>query len=302
MGIDHDQIASNAAIRHDFVLLFDVEDGNPNGDPDANNLPRVDYETMQGLVTDVAIKRKVRDYVAMTRPDDPQRQIFVKHRGILSHQQKQAYDAVGAEAVEGTSSVVADARHWMCQHFYDVRMFGAVMSTKKYNAGQVRGAVQLTFSRSYDAVMPQEITITRVALTNAEDVKGGTEADTEARSGQIGHKAYVPYGLFRAYGFVNALLARQTGVNNEDLAIFWESLVQLWTLDHSASRGLMACRGLYVFSHSSALGTAPAQDLFSLIHVGRTDDHIAPRHFADYAVTVRTDQLPSGVTLTRFVN
>jgi len=301
-GIDHNHLVSNAAVRHDFLLLFDVQDGNPNGDPDANNLPRIDYETMQGLVTDVAIKRKIRDYVALTRPDDPTRQIFVKHRGILTQQQKLAYDATGVDSGGDTPQTVADARAWMCQRFYDVRMFGAVMSTKKYNAGQVRGPVQLTFARSYDPVTPQEVTITRVALTNSEDIKGGLETDTQARSGQIGRKAFVPYGLFRAYGFVNALLAPQTGVDNADLAILWEALVNLWTVDHSASRGLMACRGLYVFSHATALGTAPAQELFELIQVRRTDAQIVPRRFTDYDVTVRSDRLPADVTLTQLVH
>ena len=301
-AIDPNHVACRATVRHDFVVLFDVQDGNPNGDPDANNLPRVDYETMQGLVTDVAIKRRIRDYVALTRPKDSERQIYVKHRGILTRQQQQAYEALAGDPSGNAANPVGDARMWMCQHFYDVRMFGAVMSTKQYNAGQVRGPVQLTFARSYDPVAPQEMTITRVALTNAEDVRGGHADDSEARAGQMARKAYLPYGLFRTYGFVNAPFAVQTGVNRADLALLWEALENLWTVDHSASRGLMACRGLYVFSHSTALGEAPAQDLFELIRVHRRDTTTVPRHFTDYEVVVDAHHVPPGVTLTRIVN
>lgn len=298
--IDKNHEACNPKVRHDFLLLFDVQDGNPNGDPDAGNLPRVDYDTLQGLVTDVALKRKVRDYVALTKNDDVNRQIYVKHRGILTNQQEKAYVALGIDKDVPDTKKIADARDWMCEHFYDVRMFGAVMSTKKYNSGQVRGAVQVTFARSYDPVAPQDISITRVALTNSEDVKGGQEGDEEARSGQMGRKAYLPYGLYRAYGFVNSAFAEQRGVNSEDLAILWEALVNMWTIDRSASRGFMACRGLYVFSHDTSFGSAPAQDLFELIKVARKDENTVARHFSDYEVAV-SSELPPSVTLTRVV-
>jgi CRISPR-associated protein Csd2 len=289
-------------LRHDFVLLFDVQDGNPNGDPDAGNLPRTDSETMQGLVTDVALKRKIRDYVSLVRGSDPRYQIYVKHRGILTHQQKQAYDSleIDADPKKVTSRDIARARDWMCEHFYDVRMFGAVMSTKAYNAGQVRGAVQLTFARSFDPVEPQDISITRVALTNADDVQGGNSEDVVARSGQMGRKAFIPYGLYRAYGFVNPSFCEQTGVTEDDLALLWEALVNMWTFDRSATRGFMACRGLYVFTHEDRYGQVPAQDLFELIQVNKKPDVSMPRRFSDYEVTVSTST-PPGVSLTRIV-
>ncbi|WP_206886401.1 type I-C CRISPR-associated protein Cas7/Csd2 [Alicyclobacillus mali (ex Roth et al. 2021)] len=289
-------------LRHDFVLLFDVQDGNPNGDPDAGNLPRTDPETMQGLVTDVAIKRKIRDYVSLVRSSNPKYQIYVKHRGILTHQQKQAYEAlrIDSDPKKLSSRDVARVREWMCEHFYDVRMFGAVMSTSAYNAGQVRGAVQLTFARSYDPVEPQDISITRVALTNADDVKGGSSDDEEARSGQMGRKAFIPYGLFRSYGFVNPAFCEQTGVSEEDLALFWEALVNMWTIDRSAARGFMACRGLYVFTHEDRYGRVPAQELFELIQVHKKPGVTAPRRFGDYEVNV-ADSTPEGVVLTRII-
>ncbi len=283
------------------MFLFDVQDGNPNGDPDAGNLPRVDQDTMQGLVTDVALKRKVRDYVTLTRGMDPLMQIYVKHRGILTNQQKLAYDALELTNTETKDTKeVENARDWMCKHFFDVRMFGAVMSTKKYNSGQVRGAVQMTFARSFDPVTPQDISITRVALTNSTDVRGGSEGDDEARSGQMGRKAYLPYGLYRSYGFVNSAFSAQTGVSEEDLALLWESLIHMWTVDRSASRGFMACRGLYVFSHNSQFGSAQAQDLFELVRAELKNPGNEPRHFHDYDVSVDSI-VPSGVTLTRLV-
>lgn len=283
------------------MLLFDVQDGNPNGDPDAGNLPRVDQDTMQGLVTDVALKRKIRDYVTLTRATDPLRQIYVKHRGILANQQKLAYDALGLDTAETKDTTkIGTARTWMCEHFFDVRMFGAVMSTTKYNSGQVRGAVQMTFARSYDPVTPQDISITRVALTNSTDVKGGSESDEEARSGQMGRKAFIPYGLYRSYGFVNSAFSEQTGVNEDDLALLWESLVHMWTVDRSASRGFMACRGLYIFSHDSQFGSAQAQDLFELVNARRKNPNEESRHFRDYEISVDSG-LPVGVTLTRLV-
>lgn len=285
--------------RHDFVLLFDVTDGNPNGDPDAGNLPRVDPETMQGIVTDVAIKRKVRDYVYLTHSEEKTRQIYVKHRGILINQQKMAYESLGYN--DGDKTAIEDARAWMCQHFYDVRLFGAVMSTKKFNAGQVRGPVQLTFARSIDPVVPLDISITRVALTNATDVKGGTEDDTEAASSQMGRKAYIPYGLYRMHGFFSPAFAQDTGVNEEDLSLFWESLVRMWEFDRSAARGFMACRGLYVFTHDHPLGNAPAHRLFQQINVKKKEGVKVARSFQDYQLQISEDS-SSGVTLHRLAD
>lgn len=287
--------------RYDFVLVFDVTDGNPNGDPDAGNLPRVDSETMQGIVTDVALKRKVRDYVQITRGEQEGFDIYVKQRGILTREQRKAYEALTIEnAEEKSATLIKDAREWMCAHYYDTRMFGAVMSTKKYNAGQVRGPMQLTFARSIDRITPADIAITRVALTNADDIakKGEKIADdeVEARSGQMGRKAYVPYGMYVAYGFYSPPFAKQTGVTSADLEVFWESLVNMWDLDHSAARGRMAARGLYVFEHESAYGNAPSHLLFDKIDIERKETVTTPRSYKDYHVKV-DEGLPEGVVL-----
>lgn len=289
----------NVEKRHDFMLVFDVTDGNPNGDPDAGNMPRVDPETMQGIVTDVAMKRKVRDYVSMVCENDPLRQIYVQQRGILSNQQKKAFDELNITEAESKKES-KDAKEWMCKHFYDTRLFGAVMSTKKYNAGQVRGPMQMTFARSIDPIVPQDITITRVALTNAEDVQGGSADDTEARSGQMGRKAFIPYGLYVAYGYFNPHFAAQTYVDSEDLRLFWEALINMWEFDRSASRGRMACRGLYVFTHENKLGNAPSQELFDLIRVQKKEECAVPRFFHNYDVTL-TGEVPEGVTLSTLV-
>src|SRR5690625_1685554 len=221
--------------RYDFMMLFDVTDGNPNGDPDAGNLPRVDPETMQGIVTDVALKRKVRDYVQITRGEQEGYDIYVKQRGILTREQKKAFEALKIDDPnEESATKIKDAREWMCKNYYDTRMFGAVMSTRKYNAGQVRGPMQLTFARSIDPITPLDITITRVALTNPGDAdKNVPDDEVEARHGQMGRKAYVPYGLYVAHGFYSPAFAVQTGVSSEDLQVFWESLINMWDLDHS---------------------------------------------------------------------
>lgn len=287
--------------RYDFMLVFDVMDGNPNGDPDAGNLPRIDPETMQGIVTDVAIKRKIRDYIYLTRGHLKGFDIYVKHRGILTHEQKKAYEALNKKEDDSSPGTVKDARQWMCEHYFDTRMFGAVMSTKKFNAGQVRGAVQLTFARSRDAIFPAESSITRVALTNADDIKGGDAADQEARSGQMGRKAHVPYGLYVAYGFYTPAFAAQTGVGEEDLRGLWEALVNMWDLDHSAARGRMACRGLYVFAHDSRLGNAPSSELFEKIEIHRIDSTKVARSYQDYQV-VLDETMPDGVNLHKVVS
>lgn len=286
--------------RYDFVLVFDVTDGNPNGDPDAGNLPRVDPETMQGIVTDVALKRKIRDYVYLTRGEEAGFDIYVKHRGILTNEQKKAFEELGKKEDDATQETVKDAKQWMCENYFDTRMFGAVMSTKKFNAGQVRGPVQLTFARSVEPVSPFDISITRVALTNATDVKGGKETDTEASSGQMGRKAYIPYGLYITYGFYMPAFAKQTGVKAEDLQALWESLVNMWDLDRSASRGRMACRGLYVFSHASKFGNAPSHQLFEKIQINPAGKQVA-RSYTDYTMKI-DDQLPEGVDFNQVIH
>ncbi len=294
---------SDIARRHDFVLLFDVSDGNPNGDPDAGNLPRVDPETMQGLVTDVALKRKVRDWVDAARGDEGRFKIYVEAGEALNDKHQRAYTALdmkstGAKQARGD---VDRAREWMCQNFYDVRMFGAVMTTG-VNAGQVRGPVQLTFARSIDPIVPLDLSITRVAVTDPADMKvvvSESGTGTGGKQTEMGRKTIVPYGLYRGYGFVNPHFAARTGATDEDLALFWQALLNMWDLDRSAARGRMACRGLFVFSHDSALGNAPAQRLFDRVTVERRPGVEAPRRFEDYAVAVQGDDLPAGVALTR---
>ena len=254
-------------VRHDFVLLFDVENGNPNGDPDAGNLPRIDPETGRGLVTDVALKRKVRNYVDALRGNEDRFKIYVQQGAILNDQHQRAYTAL---EIKGKSKVESPGvRNWMCENFYDVRTFGAVMSTD-INAGQVRGPVQLTFGRSIDSVLGLDISITRVALTKASDKSTKTEEGADlATHGTMGRKAFIPYGLYMAYGFVVPSFAENTGFNSEDLELLWQALINMWDLDRSASRGLTACRGLYVFTHENPYGNAPAHKLFERIDAER---------------------------------
>ncbi|MER0215927.1 MAG: type I-C CRISPR-associated protein Cas7/Csd2 [Nitrosomonas sp.] len=286
--------------RYDFVLLFDVRDGNPNGDPDAGNLPRVDAETGRGLVTDVSLKRKVRNFVGLIKGEQPPFEIYVKEKAILNNQNKRAYIGIGkAELLEGDDKkrkggdAVDEARQWMCKNFFDVRTFGAVMSTG-INCGQVRGPVQLTFARSIDPIVAQEHSITRMAVA--------TEAEAEKQGGDnrtMGRKFTVPYGLYVAHGFVSAHLASQTGFNEDDLELLWQSLVNMFEHDRSAARGEMATRGLYVFKHDSQLGNAPAYSLFERIQPKLKNDVVVPRSFDDYQVDVNDTGLPSGVTLER---
>jgi len=286
--------------RYDFVLLFDVRDGNPNGDPDAGNLPRVDAETGRGLVTDVSLKRKVRNFVGLIKGEQPPFEIYVKEKAILNNQNKRAYIGIGkAELLEGDDKkrkggdAVDEARRWMCKNFFDVRTFGAVMSTG-INCGQVRGPVQLTFARSVDPIVAQEHSITRMAVA--------TEAEAEKQGGDnrtMGRKFTVPYGLYVAHGFVSAHLANQTGFNEDDLELLWQSLVNMFEHDRSAARGEMATRGLYVFKHDSQLGNAPAYSLFEHIQPKLKNDVVVPRSFDDYQVDVNDTGLPSGVTLER---
>ncbi len=374
----------NPNVRHDFVLLFDVIDGNPNGDPDGGNMPRTDVETSQGLVTDVALKRKIRNYIVtyVNSELDPNSEeasrlkIFVEHHGVLNDQIRRAYIAEGIAVGRTAKEIVPDtllgslrdlqpnlptafvfvdndedsgevdatleysgelsddelkefygleavteiftnktlskfikdlvkkagkpeknranaekAQKWMCANFFDVRMFGAVMSTG-LNAGQVRGAFQLTFARSIDPVQPQDLAITRVAVTDPKD---------REKLQTIGRKTMIPYGLFRSYGFYSPSLGNQVGVTEKDLELFWQALVNMWDFDRSASRGMMAPRGLYIFSHENKLGNAPAHKLFERIEPQLRQEDTIPRHFSDYEVIVNDADLPSGITLTRLI-
>lgn len=293
-------VYTNPALRHDFVLLFDVRDGNPNGDPDAGNLPRLDPETMQGLVTDVCLKRKVRDWVWLTCGGEKGYDIFVKHHGILNEELAKAYVELGQDSTgvgprpnRSQRPIMEEARKQMCERCYDVRMFGAVMTTGP-NAGQVRGPVQLTFARSVDPITPLDLSITRVAVTEPEKADQG--AFTE-----MGRKAIVPYGLYRSHGFFSPAFAENTGVSEKDLDLFWKALVNMWDQDRSASRGEMTCRGLYIFTHDNKTGRAPAHALFGLITVQRRPGVEVARRFEDYEVRVNDQGLPQGVTLTRLV-
>lgn len=288
----------NPDVRHEFVLLFDVTNGNPNGDPDAGNLPRIDPETGYGLVTDVALKRKVRNYVDALRGQEERFKIYVQQGAILNNQHGRAYTALGKDPKKATQKDISEARKWMCENFFDVRTFGAVMSTE-VNAGQVRGPVQFTFARSQDPILGLDFAITRVALTNPD--KKQDASDKTARSGTMGRKAFVPYGLYLAHGFYVPTFAADTGFNADDLKVLWQALENMWDLDRSASRGLTACRGLYVFSHDSKLGSAPAHKLLGRVSVKRRDTEMAPREFTDYDVQVDDTNLPQGVTLTRLV-
>jgi CRISPR-associated protein Csd2 len=295
------EIYTDPTKRYDFVLLFDVVDGNPNGDPDAGNLPRVDPETMQGMVTDVCLKRKVRNWVDATRGQKERYKIFVENRGYLVDHKRRAYEAVKAKP--GDDKKIDEAQAWMCQNYYDIRMFGAVLVGKKgegYNCGQVRGPIQMTFARSIDPVVPLDLSITRVALENPGD-KPREDDDEKATTGTMGRKTLVPYGLYKGFGFFVPHFAQQTGVDAEDLSTFWAALQQMWDLDRSSSRGLMSCRGLYVFSHENSLGNAPAHTLFECVAARRKDGVEAPRQITDYIVTVNDKDLPEGVTLTRLI-
>jgi len=286
--------------RYDFVLLIDVKDGNPNGDPDAGNLPRLDAETGHGLMTDVALKRKVRNFVGLVKGEQPPFEIYVKEKAILNNQHKRAYVGIGREDLlagddkkRKGGDAVDDARAWMCRNFYDVRTFGAVMSTG-INCGQVRGPVQLTFARSIDPIIAQEHSITRMAVA--------TEAEAEKQEGDnrtMGRKHTVPYGLYMAHGFVSSFLAKQTGFGEDDLALLWQALGQMFEHDRSAARGEMSTRGLYVFKHDSELGNAPAHDLFKRIHISKNTE--TPRNFEDYSIAVDEEGLPTGITSLKLV-
>ena len=286
--------------RYDFVILFDVENGNPNGDPDAGNMPRVDPETGYGLVTDVCLKRKIRNYVETLKEDAPGYRIYIKDGTPLNRSDNEALAALGIKedlkaAKKADPGIDRKLQNYMCESYFDIRTFGAVMTTfvkGALNCGQVRGPVQLTFARSIDPVVPQEVTITRVAIT--------TEADAEKKGTEMGRKHIIPYALYRAEGFVSANLARKTtGFSDEDLQLLWQAILNMFENDHSAARGKMAVRELIVFKHDSELGNAPAYKLFDAVQVQRNAGVIAPRSYQDYRVTV-ADELPEGVTCERF--
>ena len=285
--------------RYDFVILFDVENGNPNGDPDAGNMPRVDPETGYGLVTDVCLKRKIRNYVETLKEDAPGYRIYIKDGVPLNRSDNEAIAALGIDgdlkaAKKSTPDIDRKLRDWMCQNFFDIRTFGAVMTTfvkGALNCGQVRGPVQLGFARSVDPIVPQEVTITRVAIT--------TEADAEKKGTEMGRKHIVPYGLYRAEWVVAANLARKTtGFSDEDLQLLWQAILNMFENDHSAARGKMAVRELIIFKHDSELGNAPSYKLFDAVTVARKDGIAVPRSYQDYTVTV-ADTLPEGVHCER---
>jgi CRISPR-associated protein Csd2 len=309
------------AHRYDFVLLFDVQDGNPNGDPDAGNLPRIDPQSLQGLVTDGCLKRKIRNCIAAMKQDADgnvspgydlyfQTQDAVYEKRVLNLLHQKAYVESGADAKKqgkDKSLETNKARAWMCKNFYDVRAFGAVMATgkgdEKHNCGQVRGPVQITFARTIDPIVPLEFSITRKSVTNEDDAAKQVKKDG-AITGTMGRKNTVPYGLYRCHGFVNPYLARDTGFSTDDLELLWSAVKgPMWEIDRSASRGLMCTRGLYVFEHSSMLGNAPAHELFSCIKVEPLGAEAAPRSFDDYKphVVINDADLPNGITLHRLV-
>lgn len=296
--------------RYDFVYLFEVKDGNPNGDPDAGNLPRIDPENGHGLVTDVCLKRKVRNYVGLVKGEQPPFEIYVKEKAVLNRQHERAYVALkiprGADAEKAdddadkekgkkpkkpgkTAGEARDLTRWMCDNFYDIRAFGAVMTTE-VNCGQVRGPIQFGFARSIDPIVTLEHAVTRCAVTNEKDLE---------KERTMGRKFTVPYGLYRVHGFINPHLAEQTGFdgNGDDLMLFFKALEQMFENDRSAARGEMAARRLIVFKHESKLGNAPAHQLFGLVTVGAKSNGTPPRRFEDYAITIETAKVPKGVTI-----
>lgn len=296
--------------RYEFVVLFDVENGNPNGDPDAGNMPRIDPESGLGLVTDVCLKRKIRNYVETVKEDVPGYQIYIKEDVPLNRSDRKACESLGIEETDEKKVTEAlkklkksdpDAdvklRDYMCQNFYDIRTFGAVMTTfvkASLNCGQVRGPVQLGFARSIDPVVSQEVTITRVAIT--------TEKDAENKSTEMGRKSIVPYGLYRVEGYVSANLARRvTGFSEEDLELLWEAIINMFELDHSAARGKMSVRELIVFKHSKELGDCPAYKLFDAVEVKKKEDVEYPRKYSDYIVDIHYDTIPESVEVKRMI-
>ena len=287
--------------RYEFGFFFDVENGNPNGDPDAGNMPRIDPETGYGLVTDVCLKRKIRNYVETVKEGEPSYRIYIKDNVPLNRSDAEACAYVGVdpaklkEAKKKDGKLDVKIRDFMCSNFFDIRTFGAVMTTfvkGALNCGQVRGPVQLGFARSVDPILPQEVTITRVAIT--------TEADAEKKGPEMARKYIVPYGLYRAEGYISANLAKQTtGFSEADLELLWQAILNMFELDHSAARGKMSVRELIVFRHDSELGNAPAYKLFDLVKAQRNPNVVSPRAYSDYQISVDEEKLPSGVTCIR---
>lgn len=285
--------------RYEFVVLFDVENGNPNGDPDAGNMPRFETETGLGLVTDVCLKRKIRNYVEILKEDEPGYGIYIKENVPLNRSDALAYEELNISGGDIKKLKKDDPEldqkicEYMCRNFYDIRTFGAVMTTfvkEHLNCGQVRGPVQLGFAKSIDPIMPQEVTITRVAIT--------TESDAEKKETEMGRKYIVPYGLYRAEGYISANLARKvTGFTEEDLELLWQAILNMFEHDHSAARGKMAVRKLIIFKHDSELGCAPAYKLFESVKVQKKADVDTPRAYSDYEITIE-EELPDGVTCT----
>lgn len=276
--------------RVDFIYIFDLQDGNPNGDPDAANLPRVDAETGHGLVTDVCLKRKIRNYVDIARQGQPNYNIFIQEAAVLDNRVEDIYKTEPVKKADKANQKDA-AKQALCDKYYDIRTFGAVIATKD-KQGQVRGAVQFTFGRSVDPVVSLNHAITRMAVTKESD---------KDKERTMGRKATVPYGLYIAHGFINANLANQTGFNQEDLQLLWEALENMFDNDRSAARGLMASRKLIVFEHDSKLGNAPADKLFDLVKVTKNPSVDTPRSFSDYEVTIDTQKVPNGVTLKELI-
>jgi CRISPR-associated protein Csd2 len=280
--------------RYEFVYFFDVENGNPNGDPDAGNMPRIDPETSHGLVTDVCLKRKIRNFIQIAKGGQPPYEIYVKEKGVLNQENDRAYinnPDIERPPQKKLPKKTADAlriTRWMCDNFYDIRTFGAVMTTE-VNCGQVRGPVQLNFARSIDPIIPLEISITRMAVTNERDLE---------KERTMGRKHIVPYALYRAEGYLSASLAEKTGFSETDRDMLWDSLINMFDHDHSAARGKMNARRLIVFQHDSRLGNAPAHKLFDSVRVERANDpELPPRAFSDYKITVDTGSLPEGIAL-----
>lgn len=284
---------SAIANRYEFVLLFDVTNGNPNGDPDAGNLPRLDPETNQGLITDVCLKRKIRNYVALEKEQDAGYAIYMQEKSVLNNQHKKAYEALGikpeSKKLPKEKEKARQVTEWMCNNFFDVRTFGAVMTTE-VNSGQVRGPVQVAFASSIDPVVPMEVSITRMAVTNEKDLE---------KERTMGRKHIIPYGLYRVHGYVSAKLAESTGFSEDDLALLWRSLINMFEHDRSAARGEMSTRKLVVFKHDHPMGNAPAHVLFDSVQVQRVEgeEDTPARHYSDYQVRIARESLPAGVSV-----
>lgn len=283
--------------RYDFIYLFDATDANPNGDPDAGNLPRLDPETGQGLATDVMLKRKIRNFVQLTKGETDGHDIYVKEKAVLNNQHARAYTAENIDPKKAKQAERDQARKWMCKNFYDIRTFGAVMTTE-VNCGQVRGPVQLSFARSIDRIVTAEHAVTRMAVT--------TEKEAEKQSGDnrtMGRKFTVPYALYRTHGFINPFLAAQTGFSDDDRELLFAALINAFQFDQSAARpaGSMNPRGLIVFEHNSQLGNAPSHKLLEAVTITRKPTVEVPRAFADYDVTLDESAIPSDVTVHRLI-